>query len=415
MPSDRPLAADRAAPGAAGVAPRPARRPLHSDPRVILGWLLALAALFLYWQLYLHRPGPRGGDEVARFRAVEGRVRVLPHGKDAWAEARPSDPLRVGDVVQTETRSAAEIAFDAGSVVRVRPDSVIHVGSSAESSSAAWRVQSGRVAFSIGDRATEIQTATMKATASLASTGDVDVADSGDTGFKLFGGRAEVETRRGQKISLSENEALRVDASGRAGAKLALPPAPALVAPGSNERVPFAAPPAVVTRLAWSAVPGGTSYHVGIDFNARQADLLLSAALDVPGIGETHHDLTGLEPGRYFWRVSAVSKEGLEGAFSRVSFFVVALPEPPRPSATPKPRPPLLVVERLVEVAPGVVHLQGRADPDATVTVDGATVRVGADGGFGEYVRHPRPGALVIRASSADGRSSELSRSPDRQ
>ena len=53
-----------------------------------------------------------------------------------------------------------------------------------------------------------------------------------------------------------------------------------------------------------------------MDYNVTQANLLLSAALDEPAVAGTSHDLKGLSLGRYFWRVSAVNKDGLEGAFS---------------------------------------------------------------------------------------------------
>jgi hypothetical protein len=337
---------------------------------------------------------------------------VKPNQKEAWASARLQDQLHVGDVLQTENRSGAQISFNSGSVVSVRPESVVYIGGSAEASTAAWRVQSGRVNFAVGDETTEIVTPTVKTTALQNATGNIDVGASGETGVKIFRGQAEVETTQGQRITLTENQAVQVDAAGKAGDKLELPPPPTLVAPTSKAQLPLVAPPGASATLSWNEVRNGVTYHVAMDYNVTQANLLLSAALDEPGIAGTKHDLKGLNLGRYFWRVAAVNKDGLEGAFSRVSFFAVVPPRAPEPAPTPEPgdEPPALLLQALDEVAPGIVHVGGRTDPGATVTVNGTPVRVMPDGSFSEYVRRSGAGDIVVRTTSPDGRFAEQAR-----
>jgi len=286
----------------------------------------------------------------------------------------------------------------------------VYIGGSAEASTAAWRVQSGRVNFSVGDEATEIVTPTVRTTALQNASGNIDVTDTGETGVKIFRGQAELETTQGQKITLTENQTVQVDAAGKAGAKQDLPAPPTLVAPAAKARLPFVAPPEASARLSWNAVPNGVKYRVAMDYNVTQADLLLSAALDEPDIASTSRDIKGLKVGRYFWRVSAVNKDGLEGAFSRVSFFAVVEPETPQPAPTPGVKPPALVLQALDEVAPGVVHVGGRADPGATVLVNGTAVKVLPDGSFSEYVRRSGPGEVVVRATGADGQFTEQAR-----
>jgi hypothetical protein len=157
-------------------------------------------------------------------------------------------------------------------------------------------------------------------------------------------------------------------------------------------------------------VQNGVTYRVSMDYNVTQANLLLSAALDEPGVAGTSHDLKGLNVGRYFWRVSAVNKDGLEGASSRVSFFAIVEPETPQPTPAPGVKAPILVLQALDEVAPGIVHIGGRTDPGATVLVDGTAVRVLADGSFSEYVRRSGPGEMLIRATGKDGQVTEQAR-----
>ncbi len=411
MASEEPVDSDTEVLSATEVV-RPPRRPFYKDPLSIIGWGIALASVVAYWYFFVRKPVPKPGQQIARLTAVEGKVKVKPNEKEAWGDARLADQLHVGDVVQTEIRAGAQISFNSGSVVSVRPDSVVYIGGSAEASTAAWRVQSGRVNFSTGDEATEIVTPTVRTTAQQNASGNIDVTDAGDTGVKIFRGQAEVETTQGQKITLSENQAVQVDAAGKAGSTVDLPPPPTLVAPAAKARLPFVAPPEASAKLSWNAVKNGVTYRVAMDYNVTQANLLLSAALDEPGLATTSHEIKGLTVGRYFWRVSAVNKDGLEGASSRVSFFAVVEPEVPQPAPTPTPgvKPPALVLQALDEVAPGIVHVGGRTDPGATVTVDGTAVKVMPDGSFSEYVRHSGPGEVVVRATGPDGQFTEQSR-----
>ena len=392
---------------------KPRRRPFHKDPLSLIGWGIALASILTYWYVFVRKPVPKPGEQIARLTAVDGKVKVKPNAKDAFSDAPLATQLHVGDVVQTETRAGAEISFNSGSVVKVRSDSVVYIGGSAEASTAAWRVQSGRVNFSVANEATEIVTPTLKTTALENATGNIDVGEGGATGVKLFTGEARLETTQGQRITLQQNQAVQVDAAGRAGGTMELPPPPTLIAPVARARLPIAKPPEPSAKLTWSDVKGGVSYHVALDYNVTQANLLLSAALEETGIQGTAHDLKGLNLGRYFWRVAAVNKDGLEGAFSRVSFFQVVEPEaPPLPVATPSPTaaPPTLVVQTAEEVAPGVVHVGGRAPRGATVTVNGTPVKVMPDGSFSEFVRHSGAGEVVVRATAEDGQFVERSR-----
>jgi FecR protein len=414
MVSEEPVAPDTEVLAATDLT-RPPRKPFHKDPLSITGWGVAIASIVAYWYFFERKPAPEPGQQIARLTAVEGKVKVRPNAREAWEAARLSDPLHVGDVVQTETRSGAQISFNSGSVVSVRPDSVVYIGGSAEASSAAWRVQSGHVNFSVGNETTRIVTPTVRTMAFPNASGNIDVTDTGETGVKIFRGQAEIETTQGQRVTLNANQAVQVDAAGRAGARLDLPPPPTLVAPAAKSRLPLVAPPATSASLSWNAVRNGVTYRVAIDYNVTQANLLLSAALDEPGIAGTSHDLTGLNVGRYFWRVSAVNKEGLEGAFSRVSFFSVVEHVTPQPTPTLGVKPPALLLHALEEVAPGVVHVGGRTDPGATVVVDGNTLEVMPDGSFSEHVRTRGPGGVVIRATGADGQFTEQARAVSRR
>jgi len=396
------------------VLPRKTRKPFWKDPLSILGWGIALGSIVAYWYFFVRQHVPKSGEQVARITGLAGTVRLKPNEREVWNDAALQDALHVGDVVQTEPASGAAISFNAGSQVRVRPDSIVYLGGSAELSTAAWRVESGRVNFSVGDQVTQIVTPVVTTTAQRNATGNIDVGADGETGVKVYSGQAEIETQQGQRITLSENEALQVDAQGLAGEKQALPPAPKLLSPTVKAALPFASPPEASAELRWGAVVNGDTYHVALDYNVVQADLLLSATLDEPGVRGTRHELQGLDLGRYFWRVAAVNETGLEGAFSRVSFFSVEpLPEPAEPEvvdAEPDLGLPTLSLAAIEEVGAGVLHVHGRAAPGSTVTVDGYEITVRSDGSFSEHVRRNGRAEVVVQATGPDGESTEQAR-----
>ena len=76
-------------------------------------------------------------------------------------------------------------------------------------------------------------------------------------------------------------------------------------------------------RFEWTAVPGADSYSVGI---WNEVDMLIWRLDGIPTNSMATPDTLRLEPGTYFWTISAV-QQGEEIAASGLSAFVV------RPSA----------------------------------------------------------------------------------
>ncbi len=390
------------------AAARATRSPIWGKLPTVVGLVVALAAVAAYFLFFLKPPPPKGSGTVARLTTIEGDVRVKPVGRPDWTKGQPSQGLKTGDVVQTNPRSGAEITFFTGNVVRVRPDSVVLISegeATVAEEATAWHVEAGQVNFEL-KKDTDIVTSTARTRASANSTGNINVTEDGGTGVKIFRGSAQVETKQGETVNLGDNQAVLVDPRGKAGARMELPPAPTLVAPPGKAELPYVPPPKATTRLQWEAVNGADTYRVAMDYNVQQADLLLSAALDQPGIAATAHDLQSLDPGKYFWRVAGVSKDGLEGDFSKVSLFSVLSPPQPEPSVA---GPPSLTVDAAA-VLEGIVQVKGRTDPGVSVTVDGHEVKVLPDGSFSEFVKGNPREPVVVRATSAGGRFTEQKR-----
>jgi FecR-like protein/glucodextranase-like protein len=379
---------------------------------------VSLAAYYYYNQvLQPETPAnarPAVTTTTARFRSIDGTVRVKPVGTFEWLPADARMVLRRGDLVRTGDGSAAEIDFFDGTVVHVRPDSLITIEETSEDPSTkrrrvAWHISSGEVNFqtarkNVPGSATEVSTPTLRTTAGELTDGGIRVAESGDSDVRVYRGTTEVVTKSGERVALASSEALKVDAVGRPGSKQPLPSIPALLAPSHQAEITYPDPTRASTLLVWRAVQGAAGYHVMLDY---------SAYFNRPLVDSKHTDTSvevrGLDPGKYYWRVAAVDKEGVEGAFSDFARFTVSRRGGAGTGGGP---PPPLSIESL-EVRGNILQVKGRTEPGASVTVNSQRVDVATDGSFNEYILLDKPGkqTVAIRAIGLQGGTAEDRRS----
>ena len=350
---------------------------------------------------------------TARFTSIEGNVRVKTVGTFEWVSADPSMVLRKSDLVRTGTGATAEITFFDGTVVHVRPDSLITIEDTSEDFATkrrrvAWHISSGEVNFQTGKKnvpgsATEISTPTLRTTAGELTDGGIKVDQSGDSDVKVYRGSTQVETKTGEKLTLGASEALKVDAAGKAGPKQVLLDAPVLQAPPHQTEISYPDPSRATTLLAWKPVVGAISYHVMVDY---------SPYFNRPLVDQVRKDssveLRGLETGKFYWRVAALDKDGVEGAFSAFARFTVVRKEGAGASGG---TPPPLVIEAL-DVRANILQIKGRTEPGATVTVNDQRVDVQGDGSFNEFIQLDKGGRqlVVVRSTGINGGVNEQKR-----
>jgi hypothetical protein len=382
---------------------------------------LVLAAGLVYYFVFaraqrtpVETPAPPSVT-AARFRSLEGNVRVKPVGQFEWIPADSNMILRKSDLVRTGPGAAAEIAFFDGTVVHVRPDSLITIEETSEDPSTkkrrvAWHISSGEVNFqtvrrNVPGSATEFTTPTVKATAGENTDGGIRVEESGVSDVKVFQGTSQVETKTGERVALGASEALKIDSAGRPSAKQALPGVPVLLAPSHQAEIIYPDPARATTLLIWKPVPGAVSYHVMLDYSAYFNRPLV----DRTGVAENQVQLRALDTGKFYWRVAAVDKDRVEGAFSDFSRFTVTRREAGVAAGGP---PPPLVIDAL-DVRTNILQVKGRTEAGASVTVNGQPVDVQEDGTFNEYITLDKPGrqTVIIRSTGLSGGVREEKRS----
>jgi hypothetical protein len=378
---------------------------------------LAAAAAVGYWyyrsetrgRVVLVDPGDQGGA-FAQFVTIDGDVKVKVAGSLRWDNADKTMVLNKGYLVRTSAGSSAEIRFFNGALFKVRPDCVFMIEETSEDPTsrqrrAAVKIQSGEVNFQVPERlasgsATTISTPTVRTTAQDEAEGRVNVAAGGASTLALYRGSIEGQTSGGDRLSLSANEGLKVDAQGRAGPKVTLPGVPTLLAPPPQADISYPNPAEATTLLAWKAVPGAVAYHVLVD---------LTASFNRPVVDRKEWkplsmELRGLDVGGYFWQVAAVDKDGNEGSFTEPSRFVVSQGAPPG-------APPPLTLEPLTPRGQTLL-VKGRTEAGATLTVNGLPIEVRSDGSFNEVLALAAgPQEIVVRAVGVGGGVAEQRRS----
>jgi hypothetical protein len=340
----------------------------------------------------------------ASFAAFEGNVEVKRNGVLEWVAARRDMQLREGDLVRTRPGAGAEIQLTNGAHFKMQADSLLRIEALADDPGSkrvvTANLQSGGVNFQTGTGAATIQTPVSRTTAGQNAEGNVRLGQDGDAVTRLFrGSQATVETAGGQSFVLAANESVTVDQAGKSAGKVALPGVPALLAPPHQAEISYPNPASSITLLAWKTVPNAASYHILVDYTTAFNRPLVDQKNWKPGSLE----LRALDVGRFYWKVSAVDANGLEGSFSDLAEFSIARPGPGQDQDAPK-----LTLEGL-EPSGNVIHVKGRTEPGVSLTVNGQRVDVQTDGSFNEFVTLEKSGRqlVIVRATSVAGAVSE--------
>ena len=365
--------------------------------------LLAVIGWFLLGRRTPPPPPPATAVATgARFESIEGSVQVKRSGTLEWVPATRAVVLRQNDLVRTGSGATAEIHLADGGVINVRPDSLMTILESSQNpisrlQRVALSIQSGEANFQTAGRnvpgSTTISTPTLRATAERDTSGSIQVAEGGATGLRIFRGQGAAETRAGQRIALASNEGVNVDATGAAGPKLALPTVPQLTAPSNGTDIAYPDLTQGITLLLWSTVPQASAYRVMVDFSPSFARPLF----DRQTARSTQMELRALEAGSYYWKVAAIGTDGTEGSFSDLWRFTLA--RSPQSLASPPP-----LVFEAAELKGNVLHVRGRTEPGATLSMSGVRLEVQADGSFNEFVTFDGGAGTTVRLTATGTR-----------
>ena len=266
----------------------------------------------------LRHRGPAG---EAQFIAVQGGVEFRRGESGEWQPARSRVTLYAGDYVKTGKRASSEVMFQDGTVVSVRPDTVILIdrgrsllGFGGERTVA---LEYGWINLSTAQAVSKVSTPSASALVQQDSQALVAYDEQARVGrFATYQGNMEVSTDDGRTQQVAELQ--QVTQSGQTLSKpRPLPAIPALADPQDGQLFGLDAAQLVLT---WQPVPGAARYALQVSRSQHFVDNII----DVEDRDNLKATLGLRGEGSFVWRVAAFGSEGVMGPWSAPRGFRVA-------------------------------------------------------------------------------------------
>jgi hypothetical protein len=264
---------------------------------------------------------PTASQPAAQVRNVRRSVDEMPT-PIPWKAASEDDILVVRDGLRTDSNSSAELAFTDGTSLRVAEDSLVFLGSSRTQRT--WnrdveivRGQTDVATSPSADEEDQVELVLGPALARArgASGSGRLRARRPETGAQVmvYEGSGDVAAG-GSRVQLAAGTGSAVPEKG--------PPSPAepLLAAPTLERPESGASLGGNPRFSWQGLPQAQSYLIEFCHDAACSDVVRR----VDNLRQSSWTAANLEPGAYFWRVSARSATGLDGYPSPSAGFTVA-------------------------------------------------------------------------------------------
>ncbi len=333
-----------------------------------------------------------GGDQKhAKFVNLDGKVQVKKVNSVQWVEADYRTVLDKGDLVQTGPDANARITFGEGTTYTVKPDTLVTVEeNSTESdkpSSVAMRINLGQVDLATPNWTSPNSKAAVSAedaVAQLRANSRAAVKSDPQTKaseFVVSSGSAQVQ-RGAEKIDLAPGEKATIPKGGAIQKSNVLAP-PELVEPLNLAPIISENPKTSPVRFEWKPVQAAVSYTLRISTTAMFTKIVQDAT-----VRGTAVDITGLDPGDYFWNVTATDGNKQTSEVSTSFKFTLV--------TQGKTQGMLLEIDG-TQLHGRVAEVMGRTEPGAALIVNGQSVpNVAADGTFRHFTEPLDPGQHTI-------------------
>jgi hypothetical protein len=385
----------------------------YTTLRVIIAFLVLLVAVAAGSLLYSRSRGTE--SFIARFfsvarRSVDRRIALMSTSKDtgdlveqrfatlgfftgrveiqraadlAWRGAEENMRLASGDRVRTFSNARAEVGFDDGNVLRIKPDSLIVIGDLTENVRTKVRTSSVRLLVSNIEadikksvvRGSQFRLEMPSATAEVEKARlSVEIRPDKQSHVSVYSGQVALDTGA-QKVQVTDRKTVTISALKEISSPENLLPAPRLRSPGPLQSFPTASG-GVMLSCAWDPVPGALGYRLEVagdrffDKPVVARDELRGTSLATPALSE----------GVYFVRVAAIDSRGRASEFADPVPVRVVLDR----------TAPFVEIQKFVVLRTGrgrELLVNGRTEPGATVSVGGRAVSVDGSGYFSAVLK----------------------------
>jgi len=327
----------------------------------------------------------------AKFVNLDGKVQVKKVSSVQWVEADYRTSLDKGDLVQTGSDGYARVSFADGTSYTVKPGTLITVEENSmvnnKPTSSAVRINTGAVDLSTpnlspGSKAivsVEDARAELRPNSRAAVKSDQDTKESEIT---VSNGSAQVQ-RGADQVEVTQYQKVNIPQGGPRSKSDVLAP-PELLEPINLTSIIAENPRNTAVHFEWKPVRDATSYSLRISTTSMFTKIVKEA----PKVSGTSVDVTGLDPGDYFWNVTATSTKKESSDVSETYKFTLVVQG--------KAQEMLLEIQD-THLVGRAVEITGRTEPGAALIINGQPVpNIAKDGTFRHFTEPLLPGEHTI-------------------
>jgi hypothetical protein len=327
----------------------------------------------------------------ARFVNLDGKVQVKKVNSVTWASADYQLTLDKGDLVQTGPEGVARIAFADGTQYTVKGDTLVTVEENLvehdRASSVGVHISSGQVDLATGTwevPGSKAEVSFENAVASLQANTRAAVRSDPQTKqqeITVASGSAELN-RGSEHMDIGQFEKVTFPTGGQMTKSQVLAP-PELVQPLNLQPITVNDPKRDPVHFAWNAVATAKTYQFQISTTAAFNHVVMDKKISTESV-----EITGLDPGDYFWRVRAIDADNKTSDVSDPFKFILVVHG--------KEQEMLLEVDS-TELNGNVVEVIGRTEPGAALIINGEQVAsIQGDGHFRHFLQAMTKGSHEI-------------------
>jgi hypothetical protein len=319
----------------------------------------------------------------ARLIFVRGNVTVKPKQELHFQKAEKDRILYEGDSIRTYSGGHAEVAFDDGNRLTIKPDSFVVIRDMKQNR--LTKIKKSSINLQQSDVEATIRppkvagsefviiTPTAQATISEAKVA-VQVSKDKESRLKVFKGSVDLQVGR-EQVEVTENKSVAVSSGKEVGDMKDLPPPPELLEPQNLAEFSFKTLNEMKAILQWKEIAKKMKYRIQVALDPFFTDFVIVRT----GLSEAGVVIQGLKNGIYYWRVNAITPDGVEGDF------------------TDKKPPDIKLDDIILLKVSGRLNAQisGQTETTASVTINGAKVIPDKTGRFRYMLSHIKPGEEV--------------------
>jgi FecR protein len=313
----------------------------------------------------------------ARFVNLDGKVQVKKASSVSWANADYQITLDKGDLIQTGPEGVARVAFADGTTYTVKGDTLVTVEENVVAqdrpTSVGVHISSGQVDLATGTwevPGSKAEVSFENAVASLRENTRAAVRSDPQTQqqeITVASGSAQLD-RGSQHLDIGQWERASFPTGGAVTKTDVLAP-PDLQEPKNLQPLIVADPKTDPIHFSWKPVSMAKMYQFQVSTTTMFNHVVMDRKVAAPSV-----DISGLDPGDYFWRVIAIDEKNNVSDPSNSFKFILA--------AQGKEQEMLLEVDN-TELHGNNVEISGRTEPGAALIINGQQVAdIRPDGHF---------------------------------